>query len=59
MLSWILCVVGGAAIGLYFAALAKKDKTKDYTAIFTKEDSYIENRMDALYDRVKKKFSLK
>ena len=59
MLSWMLCVVGGAAIGLYLAALAKKDKTKDYTALFTNEDSYLENRMDALYDRVKKKFSLK
>ena len=59
MLSWMLCVVGGAAIGLYLAALAKKDKTKDYTAIFIKEDSYLENRIDALYDRVKKRFSLK
>ena len=29
MLSWILCAVGGVAIGLYLAALAKKDKKKD------------------------------
>ena len=59
MLSWILCVVGGVAIGLYLAALAKKDKKKDDTAIFTQEDPRLENRVDEFYDGVKKKFSLK
>lgn len=59
MLSWILCAVGGVAIGLYLAALAKKDKKKDYTAIFTQEDQRLENRVDEFYDGVKKKFSLK
>lgn len=59
MLSWILCVVVGAAIGLYLASLAKKDKEKDYMAILTDEDPYIENCMDAMCDRLKKKFSLR
>lgn len=57
MLSWILCIVVGVGVGLFIAALAKKDKEKDYTAIFTQENPRLERRLDMLFDGVKSRFS--
>ena len=59
MLSWVLCVAFGVGIGLSIAALAKKDKEKDYTAIFTEEDPRLERRLDRFYDGVKNRFTRK
>ena len=57
MLSWILCIVVGVGMGLFIAALAKKDKEKDYTAIFTQENPRLERHLDRLFDGVKSRFS--
>jgi len=59
MMSWILCIVVGVGIGLFIAALAKKDKERDYTAIFTQENPHLERRIDTLFDGVKSRFSRK
>lgn len=57
MLSWILCIVAGVGIGRVIAALSKKDKEKDYTAIFTQENPRLERRLDMLFDGIKSRFS--
>ena len=50
---FVLLLVWGGVI----AALAKKDKEKDYTAIFTQENPRLERRLDMLFDGVKSRFS--
>ena len=59
MLSWNLCIVVGVCLGLSIAALAKKDKEKDYTAIFTQENPHLERKIDTLFDGIKSRFSRK
>ena len=57
MLSWILCVVVGVAIGLGIVALAKRGKDHGAAAFISEDSTRLERRVDKAYDDLKRRFS--
>ena len=57
MLSWILCVVVGVAIGLGIVALAKRGKDHGAAAFISEDRTRLERRVDKAYDDLKRRFS--